>query len=158
LSKADFNNCKNKCKVKKIIIFLTFSLFSISVYSQSSSNEVLQLLLDADNNWATACKSKDVNRMIAFYDEEATLVVQPPVRGADDLRKLWEKYFSLPDYLLTWQAEDAWISKSGDIAYTSGPWEQQWTQDGKLLKFTGRYLAVWRKQKDGSWKVLIDQP
>lgn len=126
--------------MKKFVIpFLILAFFSFKSHSQSSSDKELQLLRDTDKNWAATCESKDVNRMLSFYDEEAFFVQNPPVRGKDSLRELWGKYFSLPDYLLTWQVEDARISESEDLAYTSGPWQQQWTKDGKLIKSTGRY-------------------
>jgi len=145
--------------MKKVItLLLILVLIQLRSFSQSTSEKDLQQLRETDKNWAAACESKDVIRMLSFYDEEAFFVQNPPVRGKENLREFWKKYFSMPDYLLTWQVEDASISKSGDLAYTSGPWQQQWTTDGKLIKSTGRYLAVWRKQTDGTWKVLVDKP
>ena len=144
--------------MKKLILpFLILSLFSFKNPQQSNSDKDLHLLRDTDKNWAAAFESKDIERMLSFYDQEAFFVQNSPVRGIENLRKFWEKYFSLPDYKLTWQVEDARISESGDLGFTSGPWQQQWTQEGKLVKSTGRYVAVWHKQKDGTWKVLVDK-
>jgi ketosteroid isomerase-like protein len=28
--------------------------------------------------------------------------------------------------------------------------------EGKPVKETGRYMTVWKKQSDGSWKVVLD--
>lgn len=45
------------------------------------------------------------------------------------------------------------------MKYTSGIWDQAMIgKDGKEKKSKGRYLAVWKRQKDGSWKVLVDKP
>jgi len=125
--------------MKKLILpFLILSLFSFKNPQQSNSDKDLQLLRDTDKNWAAACESKDIERMLSFYDQEAFFAQNSPVRGIENLRKFWEKYFSLPDYKLTWQVEDARISESGDLGFTSGPWQQQWTREGKLVKSTGR--------------------
>jgi ketosteroid isomerase-like protein len=32
----------------------------------------------------------------------------------------------------------------------------QRTPDGTVRRATGKYLNVWKKQPDGSWKVLVD--
>jgi ketosteroid isomerase-like protein len=50
------------------------------------------------------------------------------------------------------------VAKSGDLAYSTGDWKQVYTQDGKERRSSGNYLAVWKKQGDGSWKVLLDKP
>lgn len=142
----------------RIIISLIFALFLFTNFQQPGLDRELQLLKETDKNWAEAFEAKDLNRILSFYDEEAYFVQDPPVWGKDKLRKFWEDFFALPDYTLTWHVEDARISKKGDLAYTSGPWLQQFTQNGKTNKSTGRYLAVWRKQKDGTWKVLADKP
>ena len=143
--------------MKKLVIpFLILALISFENCQPSSSDEKVQVLRDADKNCEAAYESKDINRVLSFYDEYAFIVKNPPIQGKDNIRRFLEQLFSLPDFQLTWQVEDAWTSKSEDIAYTSGSWQQQWTKDGKLIKSTGRYLGVWRKQKDGTWKVLVD--
>ena len=30
------------------------------------------------------------------------------------------------------------------------------TRDGKQIHFHGKILIVWKKQKDGKWKVVLD--
>lgn len=53
---------------------------------------------------------------------------------------------------LTWRAQYVGVAASGDLAFSAGP---------SILRGVGRplggfYLAVWRRQPDGSWKYLID--
>ena len=60
-------------------------------------------------------------------------------------------------YQLTWTPTDAAISPSGDMGYTWGHFEgHSKDQNGNPVLTSGRYMTIWRKQADGSWKVVLD--
>ena len=111
----------------------------------------------ADSAWAEAARSNNVDRMLSFYDTNAVFVgTNPATVGIEQLRALWTRFFSMPGYKLTWKADRAEVS--GDLGYSYGQWEQTAERDGKPRTTRGIYIAVWRKQADGSWKVLVDKP
>lgn len=113
----------------------------------------------ADSAWADAAASNDVDRMLAFYDPAAVFLgTNPTTHGLDGLRVLWERFFSMPGYKLTWTLEGVEVAASGDLAYSFGPWQETRVRNGGLRTGTGYYLAVWKKQPDGTWKVLVDKP
>jgi len=60
-------------------------------------------------------------------------------------------------YQLTWTTTDAQMGPSGDMGYTWGHFEGH-SKDaaGNPVTTSGRYITVWRKQSDGSWKVALD--
>lgn len=144
--------------MKKIIFLLIPFIFACNKSSQQNFNIEVQKLKEADIGWMKACESKDVSKMIAWYDKDAFFVEKEPIRGIEDLTNFWKNIFSLPEYFLTWQVEDASVSTDGNLGYTSGLWQQQYRQNGELIETSGRYLAVWHKQPDGKWKVLVDKP
>src|SRR5271169_1095714 len=58
---------------------------------------------------------------------------------------------------LTWTPVGADISASGDLGYTYGTYEfRSKDRDGKLVVEHGKYTSIWKRQKDGSWKVVLD--
>jgi ketosteroid isomerase-like protein len=58
---------------------------------------------------------------------------------------------------LTWTPTGADISASGDLGYTYGTYEfHSKDKDGKPTVDYGKYTSIWKKQKDGSWKVVLD--
>ncbi len=65
--------------------------------------------------------------------------------------------WSPKSYRLTWTPTDAAMGPSGDMGYTWGHFEGR-SQDanGNPVATSGRYITVWRKQADGSWKVALD--
>jgi ketosteroid isomerase-like protein len=65
--------------------------------------------------------------------------------------------WSAKDYQLTWTPTDAVMGPSGDMGYTWGHFEgHSKDANGNPVNTTGRYTTVWRRQADGSWKVVLD--
>ena len=49
------------------------------------------------------------------------------------------------------------MAGSGDLAYSTGAYEMTAPDDnGKSSIDRGKYVAVWKKQADGNWKVAVD--
>ncbi len=61
------------------------------------------------------------------------------------------------DYRLTWTPVDAVMGPSGDIGYTWSHYEGH-SKDahGNPVTISGRFITIWRKEPDGSWKVALD--
>ncbi len=60
-------------------------------------------------------------------------------------------------YQLTWTPKAASMSPAGDMGFTWGHYEgRAKDRDGTPIVTTGRYMTVWKKQSDGSWKVALD--
>lgn len=49
------------------------------------------------------------------------------------------------------------MSPAGDMGYTWGHYEgRSKDPDGNARVTAGRYFTIWRKEPDGSWKVVLD--
>ena len=60
-------------------------------------------------------------------------------------------------YQLTWKPTDGLMGPSGDMGYTWGHFEgHSKDANGNPVTTSGRYMTIWRKQADGSWKVVLD--
>src|SRR3982750_408974 len=44
----------------------------------------------------------------------------------------------------------------GDTAYETGKYKYEYKEKGKPAVDEGRYVTVWKRQKDGSWKLAMD--
>ena len=112
-----------------------------------------------NDKWAADTTSKDADKVAAYYAEAALLY--PPggvlVRGRVAARKVWADMLALPQFQITWKTQHSYVSKSGELGYTSGNFQDAFKdKDGKLVKETGKFLCVWEKQADGSWKAIHD--
>ncbi len=62
-----------------------------------------------------------------------------------------------PTATLTWKPSQAEVSTGGDLGYTWGRYEyRDRTADNKPAVEKGTYVTIWRRQADGSWKVVLD--
>jgi uncharacterized protein (TIGR02246 family) len=49
---------------------------------------------------------------------------------------------------------DVWLD--GDTAYETGKYSYNYEEKGKPVTEEGRYVTVWKRQSDGSWKIIMD--
>ncbi len=57
------------------------------------------------------------------------------------------------------QAERSALMKADEalfMGYTIGTYELTVEQDGASMVTVGKYVTLWKKQADGSWKVVVD--
>ena len=91
-----------------------------------------------------------------FADDAVTLSNGKPAvlgRGAIAAAANW----SPKDYSLTWNAEGAQMGASNDMGFTWGHYEgRSKSANGPDVVTTGRYITIWRKLPDGTWKVAMD--
>jgi ketosteroid isomerase-like protein len=116
-------------------------------------------LLAADRAFDAATAERKIDGFSSFLaDNVATLRAdQPVLRGKAALQQDWKAVLENKSMSLRWQPISAEISKSGDLGYTVGSYTVTQTDEkGGAIKGSGKYLTVWRFQKDGSWKVEFD--
>ena len=44
----------------------------------------------------------------------------------------------------------------GDVAYETGKYKYEYTEKGTPVTEEGRYVTMWKRQRDGSWKLSMD--
>lgn len=88
---------------------------------------------------------------LAFIADEGIIFRPHPVNGKVFLEKQKPN-----EGWLIWYPEKASISASGDIGYTTGPASFRKAKGDTTDIWFGNFCTVWRKQKDNSWKFLID--
>ncbi len=117
-----------------------------------------KVLAKLDDAWSAAAATKDTDTVASYYADDAT--VYPPdapmAQGRAAARTVWASYFAAPNFSISWKTTSAGVAKSGDLGFTAGTYQDSYTgADGKTVNETGKYVCVWRKQKDG-WKAIHD--
>lgn len=109
--------------------------------------------------WSKTAEAKQLEAMVAYYADDASVFPPnaPIVTGKEAIRKVLAPLFEMPGFYLTWQATKVEVSRSGDLAYSSGPYEQRFNDPkGNPVTDRGKGVTVWKKQADGSWKAVAD--
>jgi uncharacterized protein (TIGR02246 family) len=100
----------------------------------------------------------DVDGAVALYEPEAAFTPQPGqvVTGAAAIRQALASFTALKPKLAG-QVEK--VIESGDVALVLNRWTLEGTApDGAAIEMGGLSADVLRRQSDGSWLVLIDDP
>jgi uncharacterized protein (TIGR02246 family) len=104
-----------------------------------------------------ALSSGDIDGALALYEPNATFVPQPgQVVSGPEIKEAIDAFIALKPSL---QIEVTSVTQAGDLAAMTSKWTLDGTSpDGTAVKMTGRGVEVVRRQADGSWRFVIDNP
>ncbi len=120
-----------------------------------AQNHPAQGVMDADRAFAARAKQVGPGKAFAEYAQTRVLMLNDPVPGTD--ASALTTLFG-PDLEIDWGPMDGAISDDGTLGYTWGKARYYKVKpDGTKEELApSRYVTIWRKQKDGTWKFLAD--
>ena len=108
--------------------------------------------------FADAFNSGDLERLLTMYEADAALVAQPGqvLAGTDQVRAALQGFLALNGQL---RMEPTAVVQTGDLALASARWSLAGSgPDGQPISLGGISADVLRRQADGAWRYVIDQP
>lgn len=116
------------------------------------------VLLAADSAFDAAVANGGSAAWVEWFAESGAMIREGvgEIRGRD---AILEAVASLdrPDVSLRWTPARADIAAGGDLGWTTGSYVFRATgPEGDPVEGRGRYVSIWRRQEDGSWKVVMD--
>jgi ketosteroid isomerase-like protein len=115
---------------------------------------------DIEVAWSRDIASKDVEKWASYYAADVAVLMPnaPIMNGKDNVKAALKPMLADPNFALTFQNTRAEASKGGDFIYTVGTYSMTVSdpKDQKPVTDTGKYLTIYRKQADGSWKAVAD--
>jgi ketosteroid isomerase-like protein len=135
-----------------VIIALLLSVAAGGVKSGQEAG--LQSLVQAEMDFARMSAERGwVQAFIANFADDGVNFTPHPTRTKERLSSQ-PPSDSGPKNTLHWRPVYSDISAAGDMGYNTGPF---WVEDEKKqIKPQGYFFSVWKKQRDGSWKVILD--
>jgi ketosteroid isomerase-like protein len=123
------------------------------------SAAAVEAVRTADVAWEKAFSARDTTAAVAAVEPSGSVLPPnaPIATGPAAIRALFTGYYALPGMTLHWQPVSIEAARSGELAYSRGTYELSFTDPkGKPMTDHGKYATIWRKQADGSWKVVVD--
>lgn len=100
----------------------------------------------------------DIDAVMKSYENKATIVFEPGMAISDG-KQSYEIFQSISALKPKFSYSGHEVFVSGDIAIHIAPWRMKGTApDGSVIEQEGLSLAVLRKQSDGEWLMIIDNP
>jgi len=141
--------------MKKIALLIIFCFAMKFVFSKNDNAKEVEKLKQTELDFSKMCGEKGMKESFLFYADKD--VIKPnegrfPIIGIDSLRATYERR-KKETFKLEWYPVRAEVSKSADMGYTFGNWTLT-TAEGE--KSYGNYCTFWKKQKDRTWKFVLD--
>lgn len=103
-----------------------------------------------------AFNAGDLETIVALYEPDAILISAPgkAVRGHEAVRQMLHKFLAVSQKLTL---QVAGVFEIDEIALLTSEWQISGIdQQGKAVQLAGQMDDVVRRQKNGSWRIIID--
>lgn len=111
-------------------------------------------LLKQDSMFSAYSEANGVLKAYSLYLDDRAVILRPnemPIVGKDNTEQ-YHKAMRSDQVTMTWKPMSATLASSGDMGYTYGLVK---LKSGDSIVY-GTYATVWKKDKKGKWKVVLD--
>ena len=113
--------------------------------------DAIEEVRQAEIAFAKAFADRDKEKFFSMIANDATFLSGlTTAQGKDAVVKRWSRFFESPQAPFSWGPERVSVSADGKLGLSTGP-----VYDPKGTH-VGDYISTWRKEADGSWKIIFD--
>ena len=142
--------------MKSVAVFCLFVLLSCQPQQPSSelSETDISTVMEATTQYGSSIVDGDFDMLRSLMD--ADILLMPPNQqaheGIEAAMQFMEEGPAIDGSISPKQ-----VSGSGTQAYVTGTFNLNFTiNDTTQISDNGKYIEIWEKQEDGSWKVIFD--
>lgn len=146
--------------MSKLLQFFIFGVLLIliglgiqKVAQEKTRKESLAEIIETDKAFSKMCFEKGMSESFINFADDGVFKLNEgnyPIIGKKELEKNIND--SISNLKLKWYPVKAEVAESGDMGYTTG----NWTMTTKDSVFHGCYVSIWKRQKEGNWKYVLD--
>lgn len=141
-----------------IVLMLLVAQFGAAQGPTQPSHATADTLKQLEAEFMQAAAARGSEGYLSYYAEDSVEVPNGEgfLIGKSTIAKTMG-FLDDKNNSLTWKPIGADISASGDLGYTYGTFEfRSKDANGKSIVNYGKYTSIWKRQKDGHWKVVLD--
>ena len=140
------------------LLVVTISLSVPRPRVSASPKVTVETLKQLEAEFMNAAAEKGSQGYLSYYADNAVEVPNgaPLIEGKANITP-GMSFLDDKNNRLMWTPVGGDVSASGDLGYTYGTYEfHSKTKEGKPVVQYGKYTSIWKLQKDGAWKVVLD--
>jgi uncharacterized protein (TIGR02246 family) len=145
----------------KLILTAGLLVSALTIHAQlkkttftAEQNDVMKVIMDMTEPF----HKKDINGVLASYEPNAVIVFEPekPTSGIDAIKQGFQGFFTVnPKF--EYSGHEVFIN--GNLAMHFAPWTMTGkAPDGTEILQSGLSVVVLRKQQNGKWLMVFDNP
>ena len=118
----------------------------------ATARELADQVRKAEVGFASTMAARDHAAFTSYLAADAVFFGGGGVqRGKTAVAAAWKPFFEKPQAPFSWAPTDVEVLDSGALGMSSGP---VYDPSGRRV---GTFNSIWRREKDGSWKVVFDK-
>lgn len=146
--------------MNRILFFFFFVMLSTSCKNKEPKKAKTDAfdkldMMNADREFSRMCEEKGMKAAFIEYIDSNGVLLRPdhlPIAGADAIDFLIQQNDT--GYTLSWEPRNGLVARSGDLGYTYGIYALKPSQKDTVIY--GTYVSIWKKEKNGKWKFVLD--
>ncbi len=140
-----------------VLVVLGLLATTAAARTAAERGATTEAVRQAELAFAGAVAANDPEKFAAMLDADAVFVGATVTRGKSAIVVGWTIFFGPDRPEFVWKPEIVELSGDGTLGMTRGPWTMKGRgPDGKPFERSGVFNSIWRKQPDGSWKIVFD--
>jgi len=138
-------------RAPKFLSFVAFVSIADARAADVDVEKAVGSLIAAEKAYAKLAGEKGFREAsISVFADDAVIFAPNAVNG----KKFWRE--AKEDPAIAWRPIFAAISRSGQLGYTTGPWEYRKSREAQNPDGFGHFVTIWRKDANAVWKVALD--
>src|SRR5262245_59030752 len=134
-----------------LLLGLSLAIVTATAHADSQA-ELAQQVRDAETAFARSMADRSLDAFASLVAQDAVFFGRDKAtHGKEAVVASWKPLFDGKDAPFSWASEQVEVAQSGTLAHSSGP---VYDREGKRV---GTFNSIWRREADGSWKVVFDK-
>jgi ketosteroid isomerase-like protein len=133
------------------LLVLATSFYAHLTLAADPPDLLARQVREAETGFARSMTERNAVAFATFIAADAVFFGDKTLRGKAAVVAGWQGFFEGPVAPFSWSAETVEVLDSGTLAHSSGP---VLDKQGQRV---GTFNSIWRREADGSWKVVFDK-
>lgn len=132
------------------LLVLSLAAATVPASGRDSLATLTEQVRSTEIAFAKTMADRDLAAFGRFLAPDAVFVAKPVTRGPAAIIAAWKEYYQGAEAPFSWSPEQVEVLDSGQLALSSGP---VLNPKGERI---GTYSSVWRRERDGHWRIVLD--